>query len=296
MMKTAIIGASGFVGRHLLRVFRSVYPDTIGTSFSQTNEGLLPFDIRRPNLASLGLRERGHGAVLIASAKSNIAYCEQNEEASRAVNVRGTLELIRQIAELGMRPIFLSSDYVFDGQVGGYDDDARTNPSTIYGRQKELVEQELPRLVDGYLIVRLSKVYGLEKGDGTLLDEIASSVASGKTIRAARDQVFSPTYVNDVASVLLELLARDITGVINVCAARAFSRYELSIEMARAMGLDDGAINRLIEPVALHCLPGMTGRPLNTSMTPSRLAGMVQTKLTPMEDSLRRVAANWVTR
>jgi len=293
MIKTAIIGGSGFVGGHLLRAFRRVHPDTIGTSFSRESDGLQPFDIREPNLASLNLPEQGYAAVLIAAANPNVGYCEQNEEASRAVNVRGTLELIRQTVALGMRPIFLSSDYVFDGQVGGHDDDAPTNPSTIYGRQKELVEQELPRLGDNYLIVRLSKIYGVEKGDGTLLDEIASSLAAGKTIRTARDQVFSPTYAQDLASAIMELLSRDVTGRINVCAPRAFCRHELAVDVARAMELDEGVIKRQIEPVSLHDLPGMANRPLNTSMTPSRLARIIELRFTPMENSLRRVAANW---
>jgi dTDP-4-dehydrorhamnose reductase len=289
MMKTAIIGASGFVGRHLFAAYRSICPDTIGTSFSRADGRLLHFDIRQPKLAALGLRETGYEAVLIASAKANVAYCETNRDEAYAVNVRGMLELIRQAAALGLRPIFLSSDYVFDGRTGGYDDDARTSPATEYGRHKQLVEQELPNITDRYLILRLSKIYGLQKGDGTLLDECAAAITSGRELRAADDQVFCPTYVTDLVQAIIGIQKRGLTGVFNVCSPERWSRYQVATALARAMGFDEAVVTR----IALHDLPSMAGRPLNTSMMPSRLGREFGCCPSPLKDSLLRVAANW---
>lgn len=157
MIKTAVIGASGFIGSHLCKSYRRVYPDAAGTTFSGTQPGLTYFDIRQTALDLLRLEETGHRAVLIASAKPNVEFCEREKEAARAVNVLGTIELIRQISRTSLQVIFLSSDYVFEGRAGQYDDNAETQPTTEYGRQKVQVEKELPSLTDNYLILRLSK-------------------------------------------------------------------------------------------------------------------------------------------
>src|SRR6185295_6282774 len=122
---------------------------------------LLFFDIRRPAVQSLRLEENGYRAVLIAAAKPNINFCETEKDAAYAVNVRGTLELIRQLGRTSLQVIFLSSDYVFEGDTGGYADDTETRPTTEYGRQKAYVEREVPSLTDNFLILRLSKIYGV---------------------------------------------------------------------------------------------------------------------------------------
>ncbi|MCX5662592.1 MAG: SDR family oxidoreductase [Planctomycetota bacterium] len=289
MTKTAIIGASGFVGRHLLKAYRRAHPDTIGTSFSQARADLAPFDIRKPDLASLKLREKGYQAVLVTSAKPNIGYCEQHKEEAYAVNVGGMLELLRQAAGLGLQPIFLSTDYVFDGVTGGYDDDAPTRPGTEYGRQKEAVEKELPRIAANHLVIRLSKIYGVDKGDATLLDDFASSLLAGKPLSVATDQVFSPTFVDDLVASILAIQEKGLRGVVNVCSPEAWSRYDVAAGMAKELGLDPARINA----IKLHSLAAMAGRPLNTSMKCSRLAAASKPAFTPLRDQMRRVAANW---
>jgi dTDP-4-dehydrorhamnose reductase len=289
MVKTAIIGGSGFVGRHLLKRYRETYPDTVGTSFSSAGVDLRHFDIRNPDLAALNLREQGVDSVLIASAKPNIGYCEQQKDEAYAVNVDGMLALIRQTVALGLKPIFLSSDYVFDGGRGGFDDNAPTNPSTEYGRQKQAVENELPRITDNYLILRLSKIYGTQKGDGTLLGDIAKALVSGKEQRAATDQIFSPTHIADLVEAIVGVQSMGLTGTINICAPESPSRYDVALAMAQALGVS----NSTISPVKLHELPGMSGRPLNTSMKCTRLSCEVGAMFKPLDEGIASVAEQW---
>ena len=289
MVKTAIIGGSGFVGRHLLKRYRETYPDTVGTSFSNAGVNLRPFDIRNPDLASLNLKVQGFCSVLIASAKPNIGYCDQHKDEAYAVNVEGMLALIRQAVALGLKPIFLSSDYVFDGETGGFDDNAPTNPSTEYGRQKQAVENELPRITDNYLILRLSKIYGTQKGDGTLLDDIAKALVSGKEQRAATDQRFSPTHIADLVDAIVAVQNLGLTGTVNICAPESPSRYEVAVAIAAALGLPTS----MVTAVKLHDLPGMSGRPLNTSMRCSRLTSEVGVIFTPLQTAITAIAAQW---
>lgn len=289
MVKTAIIGASGFVGRHLWQSYRQSFPDCVGTSFTHPGEGLTPFDIRTPNLAALRLEETGHRAVLIASAKPNVGYCEQEPAAAHSVNVKGILELIRQIGRTSMTAIFISSDYVFDGSKGSYDDDAETKPTTEYGRQKVAVEREIPSLTDNFLILRLSKIYGLEKYDNTLLSEIASSLTSGKTISAADDQFFCATLVADLVGAIHAIQEAKLTGVMNVCSPEAWSRYDIAKELGGKLRVNP----ELVKRIKLHDLLSMKGRPLNTSMVCSRLRKLSGISFKPLRESIEQMAAVW---
>ena len=188
-----------------------------------------------------------------------------------------------------MRVIFISSDYVFDGKSGPYDDEAVTAPTTEYGRLKVAVEQEISSLVRQFTVMRLSKIYGVAKGDATLLDEMASSLAAGKEIRVARDQVFCPTYVGDLVRTVLQAQLARICGHLNVCNPERWSRAEVALALAAAMGVNTA----LARQISLYDIPAMVGRPLDTSMACSRLIREVKPTFTPLKDNILKVAANW---
>lgn len=292
MIKTAVIGASGFIGKHLWRSYRTQFPDSVGTGFSADVPGLRKFDIVHPDVAALRLAETGHQAVLISAAKPNVAYCENNREAAYAVNVAGMLACIEQVARLGLQVIFLSSDYAFDGKAGPYSDTDATVPGTEYGRHKVRVEKALPDLTDNYLVLRLSKIYGLQKGDRTLIDEMAGLLAKRETIQAATDQRFSPTHVDDVVDSVHKLQALGAKGTLNLCSPEGFSRYEIATALAKAMGADQD----LIKPISLHSLPSMASRPLDTRMRPSALLLREKPAFVPLQKSIDTMAALWMTR
>ena len=115
MIKTAVIGASGFLGGYLINKYRSEHPDSIGTSFSKSLKNMTSFDIKNPDIEPLKLEQTGHKNVIIASYKSKVDYCENEQLKASQVNVDGVLKLIKNLSKTSLKIIFLSSDYVFDG-------------------------------------------------------------------------------------------------------------------------------------------------------------------------------------
>lgn len=289
MIKTAIIGASGYIGSHLLAAYRQAFPDCIGTTFTKQGAGLMSFDLRHPNIEPLHLQETGHEAVIIASAMPNVGWCEAHPQESYELNVRGTLALVKALSQAGIMPIFLSSDYVFNGEAGGYLDSAPTSPITEYGRQKALVEIEIPNITDQYAIFRLSKIYGTRWQDNTLLDQMVAALLKGQQLSVATDQFFSPTHVDDVVAMALYTQQRGVKGLVNLCHSNSYSRYQLAKKLIEALDLSPS----LIHAVHLHDIPSMENRPLNTSLKCSSILENLQSSLQTIDAAVARVIKNW---
>ena len=290
MMKTAVIGASGFIGSHLFRKYRETFSDCIGTSCSKSQDGLTPFDLRSTDIHQLKLVETGHQAVIISSAKSNVNWCEAHPDASHDINVSGTLRIIKALSGMNIKIIFLSSDYVFNGRIQSkYQDTEKTSPITEYGKQKAEVEKEIPNLTNNYLICRLSKIYGTTWKDNTLIDEAASALLQGKTINAADDQYFSPTHVDDVASMILYAQQKNFNGLVNLCHSDSCSRYHIISSLAKTLDIPSSQVKK----VSLNEISGMENRPLNTSMQSSQLFHHLQCQFTSIENAIKQVAQNW---
>jgi dTDP-4-dehydrorhamnose reductase len=289
MIKTAVIGASGFIGHHLINKYRLQYPDCIGTSFLNNKTNLLKFDIKNPNIEPLNLERTGHKAVIITAYKSNIFYCENEPSKAYEINVGGVLQLIKNLSKTSLKIIFLSSEYVFDGIQGNYNDDHPRNPKTVYGKHKKIIEDKIKNLTDNFLVLRLSKNYGLKKGDNTILDEAANLLSQRKEVLAAEDQYFNPTFIDDLVQAIINIQEKDLTGYINVCAPETWSRFEMHTQLAQIMNQDKKSIKK----IKLYDIPEMKGRPLNTSMVCNRLKQETQSTFISLNDAMKKVASNY---
>jgi len=284
-----ILGATGFIGRNLLGKFSKDFSKTVGVARHPGN-GLLSLDLIHPDIGPLELRRRGVTHAIIAAGVSKIAACEEDPVSSRKINVSGTVELAQQLCDLGIKVIAFSSDYVFDGAKGAYTEASPVSPVNAYAQQKTEMEKLLMKVCGGNaLILRLSKVFDVIKGSGTLLDEIAGKLARGETVSAARDQFFCPVWIDDVVHVIGRLIATDAGGVMHLCAPQKLSRLELAQEMAERLGAD----LRLIQSISLSDLEENFIRPLDTSMVCDRLRRYVKYNFKDIHECIKELAANY---
>ena len=254
--KTAVIGADGFLGVNFFKSCRDLYPDCVGTLISN-------LDLIKPDIGPFSLAKSAHQEALILAGITKIVECQNDPPGTRKINVSGTLELIRQLVQEGIKPVFFSSDHVFDGKKGSYAEDSAVNPLTEYGKQKAEVESGIKELTRGnYLVVRLSKVFSTGGKDGTLLNQMAGTLLRGETIRAAYDQLFCPTFVNDVVAAVKWAQGERVSGIINVCSPESWSRYDLAVTLAKKLGVD--AVR--VEKATLDEVTAGIKYPKNTTM------------------------------
>lgn len=279
--KTFVFGCTGFVGKALLYALRALYPDTHGSSSKNTGNHYY-VNFLEPDISHLDLAAQGYTSAIICSAITSVDQCEKNPDLSSKVNVYGTLEIIRQLADQGIKPVFLSSDYVFDGLTGCYTDTSSVNPVNLYGKQKAAVESKISSLCgDNYLVVRLSKLYALDSD--SFLQPMINNLLIGKVINAAHDQIFSPTLVDDIIRVLFLLLQDNCSGIFNVCAPDAFSRYEIALRIAQACNVSADKVQK----ISIDNIGETFRRPHNTSMVCDKLESFVKFPFTSFVSAIR---------
>ncbi|MCK4934686.1 MAG: sugar nucleotide-binding protein, partial [Simkaniaceae bacterium] len=233
MNNMVIFGAKGFIGCHAYQYFQKLEKQVIATHY-KPEKGCFLFDLKNPTIKHLPLEKGRYKYALIAASFAGPKQCHFEKELSFLTNVEGVLQLAEQLNHLGITPIVFSSSYVFDGKSGNYVEEDSSNPLNNYGLFHAKVEKRLNEVCgNNFINIRLSKVYGTEKGDGTLLDEITRELIGKKVIRAASDQIHSPIHVKDVIHGIHKLQEIGFRGLIHFAGPDRVSRYDIAIKIAK---------------------------------------------------------------
>ena len=280
-MKLLIVGASGFIGRQLHRESLSRGYDVLGTQSSDQCNDLIPFNLLNDRIEDVLPTTFLQGSepiyAVICAAISKIEFCSKNRELTHQVNVTNTIQLLKDLQSLGIKSVFLSSDAVYDGQKGHYSEEVEGSPVNEYGRHKAKVEDYILKYAPTDLVLRLSKIVGDNPYESHLFSEWYQCIKFGKAIVQFDGQVFSPTYVGDIAEGILNSLKKEISGLYNMANPEFFSREELARQFILALG---EKINLLTKPE--ESFGFLEGRAKKTYLDSSKFARTVGMKFTPM--------------
>ena len=152
--------------------------------------------------------------------------CFKHLELSNKVNVELTIKLINTLVHYGIRPIFGSTEFVFDGCSSNYDEESIENPILIYGKQKLSVENYLRDNIKNHSILRFSKIYGTNLNDGSFISNLVPDILKENETGIASDQFFSAVHVEDVCAALKIFSNEKLNGVFHLGGPERFSRYE----------------------------------------------------------------------
>lgn len=238
-MKLLVVGADGFIGGCVMTAAALSGCEAIGTSRKPGKEHVF-FDLADNRLFEIMTPKQlcEFDAAIICAAIPKINQCYHEQKHCYQVNVSGTELLISQLLEAGIKPVFLSSDQVFNGLEGYYNEFDRTSPLNEYGRHKALVEEYLLSMGGNALVLRLSLTVGdRQQSKKHVLDEWYEKAANQETIYCIKDQVISPTLVEDVANGIIRAVEDGLDGLYNLVNQEFFSRYELAFQFCRALGL-----------------------------------------------------------
>jgi len=278
-----IVGATGLLGAYLHRSFERAGP-AIGTGYEQAGGDIPALDMRDEPVMRALVDAWRPGVVVCAAAVSNVERCETDPDWSREINVDGTLALARAARAAGATFVFVSSEYVFDGLDGPYDEAAPLNPLNEYGQQKAAVERALPGITRGdFLIARVSCLYGHETKGKNFVYQLWTALTEGREFPAPGDQIGTPTAAANAADVIRALVMRGHRGTFHVAGPEPMLRSDFALLAAHELGLDAS----LVRPTPTAELGLVAARPTGAGLVVRRAEAASGLQLWPVRDGIR---------
>lgn len=285
-MKHMIIGASGQIGSAIYgSAGAERKSEVVGTWKTKPAHGLRKLDITDRSRVFRLVRDFSPDVIYLCAAMTNIDRCEQEFDESYKVNVLGTHNLIDAANRLGAKLVYISSDYIFDGDDGPYTELDAPNPLSVYGLHKLIGEQMVATTCENYLIVRSTLVFGWEEIGKNFIIRLRQRLSQKQYVKVPSDQIATPTYNRNLSNAILELTKNNAHGVYNLAGTSLISRYDFALQAARIFGLDP----RLIVPVTTAKLEQPARRPLKAGLNVKKSQSEMSTKLLTSEEGLQRM-------
>jgi len=222
--------------------------------------------------------------IINCAAYTEVDKCETEREFCWKINVDGVKNLIIAAKRTKSKIIHYSTDYVFDGKSGPYDEEATPNPISFYGRSKLASENALTASGVDHAIIRTMVLYGVgnnvKKNFALWLVE---TLKKNMPVTIVTDQVGNATIVDDLAYGTYKIIEKDRSGIYNIAGKDILSRYDFALKLCEVFGYN----KKLVSPILTGDLSQPALRPLNSGLLVLKAESDLGIKLMDSLESLR---------
>ena len=282
-MKVFVTGVCGQLGHDVIKELEKRGHTAIGSDLAPTAQ--IPLDITDEEAVRQVLLEQKPDAVIHCAAWTAVDAAEDCEEKVRAINAVGTKYIAKVCRELGCKMLYISTDYVFDGQgQTPWEPDCKDYaPLNVYGQTKLEGEQAVADLLDRFFIVRIAWVFG--KNGNNFIKTMLSVGKKYDTLRVVKDQVGTPTYTLDLSRLLVDMVQTEKYGFYHATNEGGYiSWYEFACEIFRQAGYPTKVIPVTTEEYGLS----KAARPFNSRLDKGKLLAAGFEPLPSWQDALGR--------
>jgi dTDP-4-dehydrorhamnose reductase len=262
-----VTGASGFVGS---RICRHLAPRCTVAGTYRSHPFCLPgcnsiaLDITDRRKVHETIQDLRPSHIIHGAAISAPDMCEKNPQAAWDINCTGTQNILDAANTIGSRVVFISTDLVFDGQLGNYAETDQINPINQYARTKMEAERLCLKPSLNCIVVRITLQYGLSRGFGASFCELLiSKLSQGQEVSLFTDQIRTPAYVIDTACGLeLAALYGSPGEIYHLAGPESISRYGFAAKLASIFNLPEN----LLKPCKMDDMAAVARRPRDASL------------------------------
>ncbi|QNM06835.1 dTDP-4-dehydrorhamnose reductase [Qiania dongpingensis] len=274
-MKVLVTGVKGQLGYDVMNELAKRNIEAVGVDIEE-------MDITDAEAVRRVITAAGVDAVIHCAAYTAVDAAEDNMELCRRINAGGTENIAVVCRELDIKMIYISTDYVFDGQgTRPWEPDDSRNPLNAYGVAKYEGELAVEKHLTKYFIVRIAWVFGVN-GKNFIKTMLRLGEEKG-AVSVVDDQIGSPTYTYDLARLLVDMVQTEKYGRYHATNEGLCSWYEFACEIFRQAGMDVK-----VTPVSSSEFPAKAKRPQNSRMSKDKLEENGFERLPSWQDALKR--------
>jgi len=289
-LKFLITGASGLLGSKFVTIALASGHEVHSVVHEHSTRDAHPhkLDITDQAAVKKTIADNSPEVVIHAASITDLDLCERNPELAYKVNAAATGFLADACQRQGGFLIYLSTDYVFDGERGNYGERDQVNPVNVYGRSKLLGEEEVVQKAGRFCIARTSVVFGWgRKFRPNFATWVYDKLRVGEKINVVTDQYATPTLSNDLARMLVEVAERRMNGVYHLSGSTRVNRYEFAVQLAHKFSLNE----KLLTPVTADAVRWIAKRPFDSSLNVAKAYEALNNKPNTLNEALDEFAA-----
>ncbi len=274
-MRVLVTGVKGQLGYDVVNECKKQGIDPVGVDIEE-------MDITDEAAVRKVITESNVEAVIHCAAYTAVDAAEDNVDLCRKVNAGGTENIAKVCKELDLKMMYISTDYVFDGQgERPWQPDDERHPLNVYGQTKCEGEYAVEKYLDKYFIVRIAWVFGVN-GKNFIKTMLRLGKERG-AVSVVNDQIGSPTYTFDLAVLLVDMIQTEKYGRYHATNEGLCSWYEFACEIFQQAGMDV-----TVTPVSSDQFPAKAKRPSNSRMSKDKLEENGFNRLPTWQDALSR--------
>lgn len=297
-MKVLVTGVGGQLGHDVVNELAARGHEAVGSDIAESYSGVadgsavtkaayVSLDITDAAAVEKAIKEVNPDAVIHCAAWTAVDMAEDDDkvEKVRAINAGGTKNIALVCKELDCKMIYISTDYVFDGQgTKPWEPDCKDyKPLNVYGQTKLEGEQAVSGLLEKYFIVRIAWVFGLNGKN--FIKTMLNVGKNHDTVRVVNDQIGTPTYTLDLARLLVDMAESEKYGYYHATNEGGYiSWYDFTCEIFKQAGYGTKVVPVTTEEYGLS----KAARPFNSRLDKSKLVTAGFTPLPTWQDALSR--------
>ena len=282
-LKVLVTGSAGLVGRQVVKDLSNSHQVFSCYNESKPEYGdSVKMDLKNHEMISSVLTEKKPEIVIHLGAMTGVDLCEKERTSASEINTKATEIIAKECSKLNSFLVYVSTDYVFDGNLGMYKEDNVTNPLGFYGESKLEGEKVVQNFSTNWCIARTSTPFGLHPTKKSFPMWVIENLQKQKQIDILIDQFTSPTYIPNLSRMLIEISERRITGVIHAAGASKISRYQMASMVSDKLNLD----GTLLKQISINKMKWVAQRPKDSSLDVSRASSILNEKPQKIDQSL----------
>ena len=273
--RIAITGSSGLLGNEVAKLAKrdyevislhntkTIYSDSVQLDITGTQRVLEFFSGLKPDV------------VIHTASQTNVDRCETEKENAWNINVVGTRNIAKACKRTRAKLIYISTDYVFDGEKGNYREQDTPNPINYYGTTKLEGEKQVAQYCQNYAILRTSVLYGWHPWKQNFATWTISQLRQNKQIAVVEDHYNTPTLASNLAEMAMEFIEKDLQGLYHSSGSERISRFAFAQQIAKTFELNP----QLIKPIKMSQLTAwIAKRPRDSSLNTEKIEKQLRTK------------------